>query len=103
VLTLLIDGWPKIEWSQNLVWLILYSALPGTALAFWASAVAAQNLPAVTTSLGLLAAPVIGIAASAIALGEVPTLSLGIAVVLIVAGIALGTISPAQPGARQRN
>ena len=50
-----------------------------------------------------MAAPVIGIAASAIALGEVPTLSLGIAVVLIVAGIALGTISPAQPGERPGN
>jgi drug/metabolite transporter (DMT)-like permease len=96
IMALAIDGWPRIEWTPNLVWLLLYSALPGTALAFWAAAVAAQNLPAVTTSLGLLAAPVIGIGASAVMLGEAPTLPLGIAVALIIGGIALGALSPAR-------
>jgi drug/metabolite transporter (DMT)-like permease len=100
VLALTIDGWPRIAWPPNLVWLMLYSALPGTALAFWAAAVASQNLPAVTTSLGLLAAPVIGIVASAVTLGEAPTLTLGIAVAMIIGGIALGTISSAAPAAR---
>ncbi|HZK88658.1 MAG TPA: DMT family transporter [Stellaceae bacterium] len=102
VLALSIDGRPANEWPASLVCLMLYSALPGTALAFWAAAVAAQNLPAVTTSLGLLAAPVIGIAASAVTLGEAPTLPLGIAVVLIVGGIAIGTISPARQGPKAR-
>jgi len=95
VMALAIDGWPRIEWTPNLIWLLLYSALPGTALAFWASAVASQNLPAVTTSLGLLAAPVIGIIASAVTLGEAPTLTLVCAVAMIIGGIALGTIAPA--------
>jgi drug/metabolite transporter (DMT)-like permease len=94
VLALAIDGLPRIQWTPNLVWLLLYSALPGSALAFWGAAVAAQNLPAVTTSLGLLAAPVIGIAASAAELGEAPTVSLILAVVLIIGGIALGVASP---------
>jgi drug/metabolite transporter (DMT)-like permease len=102
VLALAIDGWPAIAWTSNLTWLMLYSALPGSALAFWAAAVASQNLPAVTTSLGLLAAPVIGIAASAVTLGEAPTLSLGIAVVLIIGGIAFGTIAPANPTEKPR-
>jgi drug/metabolite transporter (DMT)-like permease len=97
---LAIDGWPTIEWTANLTWLMLYSALPGSALAFWAAAVAAQKLPAMTTSLGLLAAPVIGIAASAVTLGEAPSLSLAIAVVLIISGIAFGTIAPANPRAK---
>ncbi len=92
-MALAVDGWRPVEWTPNLVWLMLYSALPGSALAFWGAAVAAQNLPAVTTSLGLLVAPVIGIAASALTLGEAPTLSLGIAVVLIIGGIALGAVS----------
>jgi drug/metabolite transporter (DMT)-like permease len=96
-LALAIDGWPGIEWTPNLVWLLLYSALPGSALAFWGAAVASQNLPAVTTSLGLLAAPVIGIAASAAAFGETPSAMLLVAVTLIIGGITLGTISPA-PG-----
>ena len=94
VMALAIDGWPRIAWTPNLIWLLLYSALPGTALAFWASAVASQNLPAVTTSLGLLAAPVIGIIASAVTLGEAPTLTLIAAVVMIIGGIAIGTVAP---------
>lgn len=97
ILALTIDGWPRIEWTANLIWLLLYSALPGTALAYWAAAVASRNLPAVTTSLGLLAAPVIGIVASAVMLGEAPTLTLGIAITLIIGGIALGTV-PARAG-----
>jgi drug/metabolite transporter (DMT)-like permease len=95
-LTWVVDGWRAIDWTPNLVLLLLYSALPGSALAFWGAAVAAQNLPAVTTSLGLLAAPVIGIAASVIIFGETPTISLGIAVAMIIGGIALGTIARAQ-------
>jgi drug/metabolite transporter (DMT)-like permease len=100
VMALAIDGWPHIEWTPNLIWLLLYSALPGTALAFWASAVASQNLPAVTTSLGLLAAPVIGIIASAITLGEAPTPTLIAAVIMIIGGIAIGTVAPTPPQAR---
>lgn len=93
VMMLAIDGWPRVAWTPNLILLLLYSALPGTALAFWAGAVASQNLPAVTTSLGLLAAPVIGIIASAVTLGEAPTLTLLLAVAMIIGGIALGTLS----------
>jgi drug/metabolite transporter (DMT)-like permease len=100
IMALAIDGWPRIAWTPNLIWLLLYSALPGTALAFWASAVASQNLPAVTTSLGLLAAPVIGIVASAVTLGEAPTLTLITAVAMIIGGIAIGTIAPTQSPAR---
>ena len=102
VMAMLVDRWPKTEWTPNLILLLLYSALPGSALAFWGAAVAAQNLPAVTTSLGLLAAPVIGIIASAMIFGETPTVSLGIAVAMIIGGIALGTISREQ-GTRERD
>jgi drug/metabolite transporter (DMT)-like permease len=39
---------------------------------------------------------VIGIVTSAVTLGEAPTLTLVLAVVLIIGGIAIGTISPAR-------
>jgi drug/metabolite transporter (DMT)-like permease len=93
VLALATDGWPPIAWTPSLAGLMLYSAVPGTVLAFWASAVASRDLPAVTTSLGLLAAPVIGIVTSAVMLGEAPTWSLALAVVLIIGGITLGGVS----------
>jgi len=93
-LALIADGWRPIAWTPALVGLMLYSALPGTVLAFWAAAVASRDLPAVTTSLGLLAAPVIGIVTSAVTLGESPSWPLAIAVLLIIGGIALGAVSP---------
>jgi drug/metabolite transporter (DMT)-like permease len=83
---------PHVQWSVRLVALLLYAAIPGTALAYWASATASQNLPAVTTSLGLLATPVVGVVVSALWLGEALTPSLLAAVALILGGVALGTL-----------
>ena len=51
-----------------------------------------RDLPAVTTSLGLLATPVMGVAVSAIFLGEPISASLICAMALILGGIAIGTI-----------
>jgi drug/metabolite transporter (DMT)-like permease len=51
-----------------------------------------RSLPAVTTSLGLLATPVVGVATSAICLGEPIGISLILAMAMILGGIAIGTI-----------
>jgi drug/metabolite transporter (DMT)-like permease len=54
-------------------------------------AMASRYLPAVTTSLGLLATPVVSVIAATIFLGEPLTPSLLLAIVLILGGVALGT------------
>ncbi len=46
---------PRVDWSPSFVLLLLYLGIPGTAVAYWAVAMASRHLPAVTTSLGLLA------------------------------------------------
>src|SRR5207237_10769702 len=71
---------------------VLYGGIGGPALAHWAMVVANRSPPAVTTSLGLLATPVVGVATSAIFLGEAIGTSLIIAMTMILAGIAIGTI-----------
>jgi drug/metabolite transporter (DMT)-like permease len=55
-------------------------------------AVVNRSLPATTTSLGILATPVVGVICSTVALGERIDASLVIALILILAGIAIGTI-----------
>ena len=50
------------------------------------------RLPAVTTLLGLSGVPIVSIVTAAIALGEALTPSLLAAVVLVIGGVALGTI-----------
>ncbi|MGH6712260.1 MAG: DMT family transporter [Bradyrhizobium sp.] len=92
VLALLKDGVPHLTWNAQLVGLFLFSGIIGTALAYWAMATVNRSLPAAVTSLGLLATPVIGVASSAFILGEAITTDLIVAMLLILGGIAIGTI-----------
>src|SRR5262245_13056319 len=75
-LALVIDPAPRIAWTPSLVALLLYGGIIGTALAYWAVAMASRDLPAVVTSLGLLATPVVSVVTATLWLGEPLTLSL---------------------------
>lgn len=89
---LLTEGVPRIDWTMRLVALLLLSGIVSTALAYWAMSVVNRSLPAVTTSLGLLATPVLGIASAGVILGEPLEPALLLALALIIGGIALGTV-----------
>jgi drug/metabolite transporter (DMT)-like permease len=91
VLALAVHGLPRVDWTPSLVLLLLYGGVCGTALAYWAMAMVNRSLPAATTSLGLLATPVVGTVTAAVVLGEPVTATLLAAMTLIVGGIALGT------------
>jgi drug/metabolite transporter (DMT)-like permease len=86
----LVEGVPVIDWDAYSVTLLLFAGIPGTALAYWAAAVSSSNLPASTTSLGLLGVPAISVIVAQLLLGEQPTLSLVIALALILAGVGIG-------------
>ena len=88
-----LDGAPAPTWSGRLVVLLLYAGIPGTAVAYWATALASRNLPAVTTALGLLATPVLSVVVATLWLGEPPTVALVVAIVLILGGVAIGARS----------
>jgi drug/metabolite transporter (DMT)-like permease len=90
-LALSIEGIPRIVWSPALAGTFLYAGC-GAALAHGAMVMVNRSLPAVTTSLGLLATPVVGVATSAICLGEPIGTSLILAMAMILGGIAIGTI-----------
>ena len=88
-----LDGAPAPIWSGRLVALLLYAGIPGTAVAYWATALASRNLPAVTTALGLLATPVLSVVVATLWLGEPLTVALVVAIVLILGGVAIGARS----------
>ena len=87
------DGVPNVAWTTQLVLLLAFSGVVCTALAHWAMSVVNRILPAITTSLGLLATPALGIASGIVVLGEPFEPSLLIALLLLVGGIALGVTS----------
>ena len=96
------DGAPLLIWTAPLAGAFLYAGTCGTALAHWAVVMVNRSLPAVTTSLVLLATPVFGVVTSAIWLGEPITVSLIAAMVMILAGIAIGTIPDGKAAATDK-
>lgn len=93
VIALFIDGSPQIAWTGRLVGLLLFSGIVCTAFANWAMTMVNRSLPAVTTSLWLLATPLLGIVSATAILGEPLEPSLFLAMTLIIGGIALGTVA----------
>jgi drug/metabolite transporter (DMT)-like permease len=89
------EGVPQIAWTARLVALLVFSGVICTALAHWAMTMVNRSLPAVTTSLGLLATPVVGIFSAAVVLNEPFEPSLFVAMALIIGGITLGAVSAA--------
>lgn len=79
------------QWAPSFVMLLLYLGIVGTAIAYWATATASRNLPAVTTSLGLLATPVVSVITATVWLGEPLTVTLVVAIVLVLGGVAIGS------------
>ena len=62
------------------------------ALACWAMAMVNRSLPALVTSLGVLATPVVGVVTSMIVLGEPFSLPLVVALVMIIGGLLWGRL-----------
>jgi drug/metabolite transporter (DMT)-like permease len=85
-----VTPWPHVVPSPHLGLLLLYAALPGTAIAYWATAVASRGLPSITMSIGLLGAPLISISTAVLAMGEALSVALIAAQALIIGGIAVG-------------
>ncbi len=100
VLTLLaaaFEGRPGIEWDASTVLLFAYAGVFGVALAYWAMATVNRSVPAMTTSLGMLATPVVGMLGAIALLGEPFSPGLAAALATIIAGVVLGTAGGKKP------
>jgi drug/metabolite transporter (DMT)-like permease len=94
-IAMLLEGEPAVAWHPLLGLAFLYAALPCSAFGMWAMTRFSRELPAMTTALGLLGVPLVGVLSSALALGEPITAPLVAAQLLIAAGVAIGTPSRA--------
>jgi drug/metabolite transporter (DMT)-like permease len=92
------EGWPVIDVTPHFILLLLYGGTISTSLAYWALNTVNRSLPATSTALGLLAVPLFGVVSSMITLGETFDAFTLTALLLIVGGIAIGTV----PAGRQR-
>ncbi|MBX9648854.1 MAG: DMT family transporter [Xanthobacteraceae bacterium] len=92
VLAVSFEGLPHVAWTGRLAALLVYSGSVCTALAHWAMTMVNRSLPAVTTSLCLLATPLLGIVSATVFLGEALEPSLFLAMALIIGGITVGSV-----------
>jgi drug/metabolite transporter (DMT)-like permease len=83
------EDWSTVRWSGELALILAYNGPLATAFCFWAVVSVTRALPAVTSSLSLLAVPVAGVLASAVFLGEPLTPTLVGGLVLILGGTVL--------------
>lgn len=90
LIALVSDSWQAIAWNATLSALLLVSSVIGTAIPYWAIAMAGRNLSALSVSLGLLGAPVISIVVAMIGLGEAADAAVWAALALVVGGVMLG-------------
>jgi drug/metabolite transporter (DMT)-like permease len=92
------EGRPKITWTTPLLVALGYSGIVGTVLGYWAMAVVNRSVPATTTSIGILATPVVGIVSSAMFLREAIDAQLIIAAAVILLGMLVATINLPRTG-----
>ena len=92
---LLFERGRPIDWQPAAVLALLYSGPLATAFAYWASQSITRSLGPISSAMGFLATPVVGLVAGAIILGEAlgPADILGFG--LVIAGIAAASLLPA--------
>jgi drug/metabolite transporter (DMT)-like permease len=88
-----VDGPPVIDWTPQLVWVVLYQGVLATGVAFLAQIVILRNVAAVSTNLTLMAVPVVGVVSSAILLREPVTTTLAVGLLLVILGVAINLLS----------
>jgi drug/metabolite transporter (DMT)-like permease len=70
VAALVLEAGRQINWEPSAIAAILFSGPLATALAFWLSQSISRSLSPLATTMGFLAVPVVGLAASSVMLGE---------------------------------
>jgi drug/metabolite transporter (DMT)-like permease len=80
---------PPIVWSGAFIAALIWSVIPGNAIAWLLWSYALSRLPAGVAGLGTLGSPVIGVLSARIQLGEVPTGLEAVGMLLIIGALVL--------------
>lgn len=87
-----IEGDPGFEWSAPLIAIMAYNGPVASGFCFWAYVTVSRNLPAMSTALGSLGVPVLGVLFSALILGEEISLIIVSGLILISMGVLAITV-----------
>lgn len=85
---LVVEDAGSIRWTAPLWAVLAYNGPVASAFCYWAIVSVSRALPAISTSLGSLGVPVVGVIASATALGEPLSVGNALGLALITGGVA---------------
>ncbi len=94
VAALLFEPGAPIHWDVGAVLVLLYSGPLATAFAYWASQSITRSLGPISSAMGFLATPIVGLVAGALILGEKLELADLAGFGLVILGIAAATLVP---------
>lgn len=97
VLGLVVDGVPSIEWTPQLVAMMAYQGILASGVAFWAQIVVLRSFSAVSTNLTMTGVPVLGVASSALVLGERVPFTLLLGMSLVILGVVVNLLAGERP------
>jgi drug/metabolite transporter (DMT)-like permease len=90
---MMVEPGPRIDWSPELLAILFYNGPVASAFCYWAFVTVNRSFSATTTALGSLGVPVVGVFASALALGEPLTVAKLAGLVLIGIGVTVLAIA----------
>jgi drug/metabolite transporter (DMT)-like permease len=90
---------PSIDWRPELLMILFYNGPVASAFCYWAFVTVNRSFSATATALGSLGVPVVGVFASALALGEPLTVAKLAGLTLIGTGVAV--LATASAGAAE--
>lgn len=94
------DWRPPARWDLAL--LLLHNGVLATGFCYWAAFTVTRALPAMSTSLGFLGVPVVGVLSSAVIVQEALTLSVVAGLLAILLGVTLVNLSDLRRNRRTR-
>jgi drug/metabolite transporter (DMT)-like permease len=96
----IVEPGPRIDWSPEFPAILFYNSPVASAFCYWAFVTVNRSFSATATALGSLGVPVVGVLASALALGEPLTVAKLAGLALIAVGVtvlAIAGASAAEP------
>jgi drug/metabolite transporter (DMT)-like permease len=93
VVAFVVEGPPAVEWSLPVSVNILYQGVFVSGIGTWGEITVSRSLPAVTTHVGLIGVPAVGLISSVLVVGELLTPAVVISLALIAASASTSAIS----------
>ena len=90
----LVEGWPRIEWTPQLIAIVAYQGSLGAAFTVWAQQIILRRISATSTNLILMAVPVVGLLSSAVLVDDPLTVGAVVGLILILIGVGANIRGP---------